>query len=123
MKKFFLTLTVAAVFVAVAALADSIVRPPTVEWDPVTKYSDGRNLETNAVVKYNVYRSTAASTNLVKIATTTNTFYVDTNAVLATTYTYRIAGELWGLEATLSPGMVFMTYAPAQITTAPRLQQ
>ena len=123
MKKFLLTIAAVAGFVTVVALADTIVRPPTIDWDPVTKYSDGRNLETNAVVKYNVYRTTAASTNWLKIATTTNLFYVDTNAVLATTYTYRIAGELYGLEAAPSPGLVFMTYAPAQIISAPRLQQ
>lgn len=118
-------LAVAAMFALVAAvvLADSIVRPPTVEWDPVTKYSDGRNLETNAVVRYNVYRSTQSATNWVKLATTTNLFYADTNAVLAQTYNYRIAAELWGLEATPSAVTTFAAFAPAQLLSAPRMQQ
>lgn len=122
MRTFFYTVIGAAVLAVATLWADTIARPPTLEWDPVTKYSDGRNIETNTVVKYNVYRATGNDTNRVKIATVTTTSYADTNAILAMVYTYWVAGELWGLEAEPSPGLVFMTYAPAPLPAAPKLK-
>lgn len=122
MKKHLLVLAAAATLVA-SVIADTIIRPPTVEWQPVTKYSDGRNIETNAVVKYNVYRSSSLATNWVKVTTTTNLTYSDTNITVGVTYRYRIAGELWGLEGTNSAITDFIAYGPAKPAAAPAMQQ
>ena len=122
MKKLLVSLAVIAGMMAAIVLADTIIRPPVVEWTPVTTYSDGRAIPTNLVVKYNVYRTAGADTNWVLVTTTTNTNYTDTTINLATTYRYRIAAELYGLQAEPSPALTFMTYAPAQISTSPTVK-
>ena len=122
MKKLLVSLAAIAGMMAAIVLADTIIRPPVVEWTPVTTYSDGRAMPSNVVVKYNVYRSTASDTNWVLVTTTTNTTYTDNAISLATTYRYRIAAELYGLQAEPSPALTFMTYAPAQISAAPTVK-
>ena len=123
MKKLLVSFAVALSLVAVIALADSILRPPVVEWAPVTSYSDGRPLEASVVVKYNVYRSVFPETNnWLLVSTTTNSFYSDTNINLAVTYRYRITTELYGLMSEPSPSLTFMTYSPAPVSAAPTVR-
>ena len=122
MKKL-LVLASAVILIAITAvLADTIVRPPTVQWTPVTTYSDGQALPVGLVVKYNVYRSTLVNTNWVKVTTTTNLTYADVSAVLGETYRYQIGAELFGIEATPSPAVTFRAFAPA-VVGIPSMQQ
>ena len=122
MKKLLLALSAILVIAVTAVLADTILRPPTIQWAQVTTYSDGRDIEPGLVVKYNVYRSTLVDTNWVKVTTTTNLTYTDASIVLGSTYRYQVAAELYGLEATPSPATTFRVFAPAA-TAAPVLQQ
>lgn len=122
MKKLLVLLSLVVLVAITAVLADTIVRPPTVQWTPVTTYSDGQSIPTNLVVKYNVYRSTLVNTNWVKVTTTTNLTYADVTAVLGETYRYQIGAELFGIEATPSPAVSFRAFAPS-VVGIPSMQQ
>lgn len=108
----------AMAFVVMAA--EQFRTPPTVAWDRVTQYDDGRTIETNAVVTYYVYRKLGTNAP-VQIGSTTNLFYSDTNAALRQTYTYTISPAVWGIEAVTSSNLVIMTYPPKAVGQ-PRVQ-
>lgn len=120
MKKNLRLICIASVLcVAFLAVAEGFRTPPTVAWDKVTQYEDGRTIETNAVVTYQVYRRTG--TNNVNIGNTTNLFYTDATAQLRQTYTYTVAPVVWGIEAVASSNLVIMTYPPKAVGQ-PRIQ-
>lgn len=122
MKKLLLVSCAVLILAITAVLADTILRPPTVQWTPVTTYSDGRPIEPTVVVKYNVYRTLLSETNWIKLTTTTNLTYPDGLVVLGESYRYQVSAELFGLEATPSPATTFRAFAPAAVP-APSMQQ